>query len=161
MPFSTHGTFCWSDARKSGLIMASPTIVETCGLHIRGAPLTVGHLLESEGALGRPRLVVLSACETGIYDVERNPDEFVGVPATFMQLGAAGVLGTLWQVDDLATALLVAKFYDLHLKRGERPAAVLRQAQTWLRSATRAELIAFAREAAGARQRRAGRARRS
>jgi CHAT domain len=59
-----------------------------------------------------PRLVVLSACETGLYDTSNNPDDFVGLPATFMQLGAAGVIATLWQVDDLATALLMAKVYE-------------------------------------------------
>lgn len=147
--FSSHGTFCWSDARQSGLIMAGTTGAPHCGLDIRGTPLTVGRLLEGDAMLGRPRLVVLSACETGIYDIDRNPDEFVGLPATFMQMGAAGVLGTLWQVDDMATALLVARFYDLHLRQGIRPAAALKQAQAWLRGATRAELIAFAKGAGG------------
>jgi CHAT domain-containing protein len=87
--------------------------------------LTIGRLLERQGSLGRPQLVVLSACETGLYDIGRNPDEFVGLPATFMQVGAAGVLGSLWLVDDLATSLLMAKFYDLHLGGGglEPPSA--------------------------------------
>ena len=58
------------------------------------APLSVGRLLDTEG-LGRPRLVVLSACETGLFDINRNPDEFIGLPGTFTALGAAGVLGTL------------------------------------------------------------------
>jgi CHAT domain-containing protein len=44
--------------------------------------------------------VVLSACEIGLYDTARNADEFVGLLVTFMQLGATGVLGTLWQADD-------------------------------------------------------------
>jgi CHAT domain-containing protein len=148
--FSSHGTFCWKDARQSGLILANAEAIEHCGLSIHGAPLTVGRLLDSEGALGRPRLVVLSACETGIYDIDRNPDEFVGLPATFMQLGATGVVGTLWQVDDMATALLIAKFYDLHIGQGERPSAALGRAQAWLSRATRFELIAFAKTA-GAR----------
>jgi CHAT domain-containing protein len=147
--FSSHGTFCWSDPRQSGLIMASATDVATCGFVVRGAPLTVGRLLEGEAALGRPRLVVLSACETGIYDIDRNPDEFVGLPATFMQMGAAGVVSTLWQVDDMATALLISKFYDLHLRLGRRPAAALKLAQAWLRGATGADLIAFAMGAMG------------
>jgi CHAT domain-containing protein len=111
--------------------------------------LTVGRLLENQGSLGRPRLVVLSACETGLYDIERNPDEFVGLPATFMQVGAAGVVGSLWQVDDLATALLMAKLYDLHLGGGLEPPAALRQAQVWLRQATRADLLAYAKTAVG------------
>jgi CHAT domain len=54
--FATHGTFSWDDARQSGLYMSGPAL------------LTVGKLQETDG-LGRPRLVVLSACETGLYDI--------------------------------------------------------------------------------------------
>jgi CHAT domain-containing protein len=134
--FSSHGFFDWKDARASGLLMKD------------GQRLTVGRLLERQGALGRPRLVVLSACETGLYDTNRNPEEFVGLPATFVELGAAGVVGSLWQVDDAATALLMAKFYDLHLDEGLSPPAALRAAQIWLRASTRADLIAYGEAAA-------------
>ena len=134
--FSSHGRFDWEDARRAGLIMKD---AET---------LTIGALLDAEGSLGRPRLVVLSACETGLYDTARNADEFVGLPATFMQLGAAGVLGTLWQVDDLATSLLMAKFYDLHIAERLAPPTALNRAQAWLRTSTRDDLLAYARSAA-------------
>jgi CHAT domain-containing protein len=134
--FSSHGKFDLSDARNSGLIM-------------RGEQnLTVGRLIETEGNLGHPRLVVLSACETGLYEFWNNPEEFFGLPATLMQIGAAGVLASLWQVDDLATALLMAKFYDLHLRDGITPPAALKRAQAWLRNATKAELIDYAKAAA-------------
>jgi hypothetical protein len=131
--FSSHGFFDWSDARKAGLLMKDRE------------PLSIGALLDVEGSLGRPRLVVLSACETGLYDTNRNPDEFVGLPATFMQLGATGVLGTLWQVSDLATAFLMAKFYDLHIGEGLSPPTALKRAQSWLRQAKTADLVAYAR----------------
>ena len=134
--FSSHGFFDWSDARGSGLLMKDEQA------------LTAGRLLEEQGALGRPRLVVLSACETGLYETNRNPEEFVGLPATFMELGAAGVLGALWQVDDMATALLMAKFYDLHMGQGLSPPAALKAAQAWLRAATRADLMAYGEAAA-------------
>jgi CHAT domain-containing protein/DNA-binding transcriptional regulator YbjK len=134
--FSSHGFFDWTDARRSGLLMKD------------SRALTIGRLLEERGALGRPRLVVLSACETGLYETNRNPDEFVGLPATFMELGAAGVLGALWQVDDMATALLMAKFYDLHMVQGLSPPAALKAAQAWLRTATRGELLAYGEAAA-------------
>ena len=133
--FSSHGRFDWGNARNAGLIMKN---AET---------LTIGALLDAEGSLGRPRLVVLSACETGLYDTSRNADEFVGLPATFMQLGAAGVLGTLWQVDDLATSLLMAKFYALHLAEGLAPPTALARAQVWLRNASQQELSDYARSA--------------
>jgi CHAT domain-containing protein/tetratricopeptide (TPR) repeat protein len=134
--FASHGTFSWDDARRSGLYMSGREL------------LTVGRLLEADG-LGRPRLVVLSACETGLYDINRNPDEFIGLPGTFTALGAAGVLGTLWPVSDAATALLIAKFYDLHMDRRLLPPAALRRAQAWVRQATDAQLRAYARVAAG------------
>ena len=109
--------------------------------------LSVGRLLETDG-LGRPRLVVLSACETGLYDIESSPDEFIGLPGAFTALGAAGVLGTLWPVSDAATALLIAKFYDLHMGGRLAPPVALRRAQLWLRAATNADLEAFAKGAA-------------
>ena len=118
--FASHGAFSWEDARGSALIMHDL------------APLTVGRLLETDG-LGRPRLVVLSACETGLYDIRSSPDEFVGLPGTFIALGAAGVLGTFWPVSDAATALLIARFYELHLGEGLSPPTALRRAQAWLR----------------------------
>jgi CHAT domain-containing protein/tetratricopeptide (TPR) repeat protein len=133
--FASHGSFSWEDARQSALIMHAM------------APLSVGRLLEAEG-LGRPRLVVLSACETGLYDINRSPDEFIGLPGTFTALGAAGVLGTLWPVSDTATALLIAKFYELHMDGGLPPPTALRRAQLWLRQATNADLQGYARIAA-------------
>jgi len=51
--FSTHGTFSGVDARRSELFMKGHEIP------------TVGTLLEAQG-LGRPRLAILSACETGL-----------------------------------------------------------------------------------------------
>lgn len=134
--FSSHGTFDWANARKTALIMRGSAL------------LTVGALLAEEGRLGAPRLVALSACETGLYDIRSNPEEFVGLPATFLQLGAAGVVATLWQVDDLATALLMAKFYDLHLADKLSPPAALRRAQTWLRDASREDLMSYGRASA-------------
>jgi CHAT domain-containing protein len=134
--FASHGTFSWRDPRQSALLMH--------GLQ----RLSVGRLLDEAGGLGRPRLVVLSACETGLYDISRNPDEFIGLPGTFTALGAAGVLGTLWPVNDMATSLLIAKFYDLHLPGRLAPPTALRRAQLWLRRATNADLLAYARGAA-------------
>ena len=134
--FASHGNFDWNDVRASGLLMRHKEV------------LSIGRLLDAEGSLGHPRLVVLSACETGLYDITRNPEEFLGLPATFLQIGAAGVVSSLWPVDDLATALLVAKFYDLHMQEQLSPPKSLKAAQTWVRDATRSELLTYARDAA-------------
>jgi CHAT domain-containing protein len=134
--FASHGTFSWTDARQSALFMYGP------------ARLSVGRLLDTDG-LGHPRLVVLSACETGLSEITANPDEFIGLPGTFTALGAAGVLGTLWPVNDAATALLMAKFYELHVGAGLAPPVALNQAQAWLRQATNDDLNAYAKTASG------------
>jgi tetratricopeptide (TPR) repeat protein len=60
--FSTHGYFDWSNPSGSGLLLKG------------GEPLTVAMLLDREGNLTHPRLVVLSACETGIYDTKDAPN---------------------------------------------------------------------------------------
>jgi tetratricopeptide (TPR) repeat protein len=132
--FSSHGFFEWEEPRASGLLMAMRK------------PLTVGALMDAS-EIGAPRLAVLSACETGLYDIATTPNEFTGLPAAFIRLGAGGVLATLWPVDDLSTALLIARFYDLH--RGEKlpPAAALRSAQSWLRSVGESELKSYLRAA--------------
>jgi CHAT domain-containing protein len=133
--FASHGTFSWSDPRQSALVMHDM------------ARLSVGRLLETEG-LGRPRLVVLSACETGLFEITSNPDEFMGLPGALTALGAAGVLGTLWPVSDAATALLIARFYELHMDGRLSPPTALSRAQAWLRQATSADLEAYAKGAA-------------
>jgi CHAT domain-containing protein len=133
--FASHGTFSWDDARLSALIMHG------------NERLSVGRLLEADG-LGRPRLVVLSACETGLHDLRGIPDEFIGLPVTFTALGAAGVLSTLWPVSDAATALLMAKFYELHMGDRLPPPTALRKAQLWLRHATNVDLADYASVAA-------------
>ncbi len=101
-------------------------------------------------ALGAPRLAVLSACETGLYDIATTPNEFTGLPAAFLQLGAGGVLATLWPVSDLSTPLLMAKFYDFHRGDGLDPAAALWKAQDWLRHASGQDLKGYLQSAVDA-----------
>ena len=57
------------------------------------------------------------------------------------------MLGTLWPVSDAATALLIAKFYELHMEQRLSPPAALRQAQLWLSKATGDEIDAYSRGA--------------
>jgi CHAT domain-containing protein/tetratricopeptide (TPR) repeat protein len=128
--FATHGTFNWKSPRASALLLAE------------GDRLTIGNMLDQVG-LGRPRLVVLSACETGFYDFQHVSSEFIGLPSAFLQVGAAGVIGTLWSVDDVSTALLMMRFYELHLADQVEPATALRRAQFWLRDKTHQELRDF------------------
>ncbi len=131
--FSCHGFYNWGDAMLSGLVLA------------RRQPLTLADII-GKLDLDTARLVVMSACETGLTEFRQSPDEYVGLPAGFLQAGAPGVVSTLWAVDDLSTMLLMERFYQCHLKDEMEPAAALRQAQLWLRDVTAAELRARFRE---------------
>lgn len=130
--FATHGTFDWDDPRQSGVF--------TGGSNDK---LTLADLLESRKRIGAPRLVVLSACDTGLSDIGHNPDEFTGLPTGFLFAGAAGVVASLWQVNDISTTLLMSKFYELHRNEHQRPAQALRAAQIWLKNATLSDLLTY------------------
>ncbi len=62
----------------------------------------------------------------------------------FLAAGAAGVVSTLWSIDDFATALLMSRFYELLREDTfSDPGEALRGAQLWLRSVTWAEEEAY------------------
>jgi len=73
-------------------------------------------------------LIVLSACQTALGK-EIKGEGLVGLTRGFMYAGAQRVVASLWQVDDLATAELMKRFYRGMLKDGLRPSHALRIAQ--------------------------------
>ena len=107
-----------------------------------GETLTVSDLLAAK--LPNLRLVVLSACETGVPDPEA-PDEVVSLAAALVANGAQGVVSTLWPVEDLSTTLLMAHFYWCWRAVGVRPSRALGQAQRWQATTSDAEKIEFIR----------------
>jgi len=73
-----------------------------------------------------PRLVVLSACESGIGRIEGG-DEVQSLNRAFLYAGAGSVLASLWKVADQSTYQLMKHFYEaLHRKSA---ANALREAQ--------------------------------
>ncbi len=56
------------------------------------------------------KLVVLSACETGIGEVTTG-DDFLGLQRSFYLSGASTVISSLWQVDDNGTAVFMKTFH--------------------------------------------------
>jgi len=73
------------------------------------------------------KLVVLSACETGLGEV-RNGEGVFGLRRAFVVAGAETLLMSLWQVADEATKDLMTSYYS-RLSKGEPRAEALRQAQ--------------------------------
>lgn len=72
-------------------------------------------------------LVVLSACETGLGEVNNGEGVF-GLQRGFLGAGAGSILMSLWKVDDNATKELMIKFMGKYATGLNKPAS-LRQAQ--------------------------------
>jgi CHAT domain-containing protein/tetratricopeptide (TPR) repeat protein len=117
-----HGTFDSANPLDSALSLANDD------------RLTLRHFLDGRLNLSATRLVVLSACQTGLIDFKNVPDEMIGFPAGVLQAGVPGVVSTLWHVDDLSTAILMGFFYREHLGNGLDPASALHRAQDRLRT---------------------------
>lgn len=83
--------------------------------------------------LGHVELMVLSACQTGLGDVQ------VGNAMTSFQqsLQVAGVktsITSLWKVDDVASQQLMVRFYDNLISANMTKSEALHQAQIWFLS---------------------------
>ena len=69
-------------------------------------------------------LLVLSACETALGDVEAE----LGFAGLTVQAGVKSALASLWSVSDVGTLALMTEFYS-HLQTAESKADALRDAQ--------------------------------
>ena len=90
------------------------------------------------------RLVVLSACETALIDT-KNRSDYIGLPTGFIHAGAMGTLASLWAVNDLSTALIMVKFYEL-LQPEVRIGKALPDTQRWFKSAKTPDLVSWVEE---------------
>ena len=113
--FATHGELREQDPLSSALLLV-PEGQDDGRLEVR----------EIFGLDLNARLVVLSACETGLGQLSKG-DELVGLQRAFLYAGTPAVVTTLWKVDDRASFRLMEHFYANLDASG--PAAALRQAQ--------------------------------
>ena len=120
--FACHGLADPDDALNSAIYACAD------------APLRLGEIVDRR--LPNARLVVLSACESAVSD-QRLHDEVLNLPSAVLQAGAAGALGSLWRVNDAATAALMQRFYWLWRVGKLSPARALQTAQAWLRDPNR------------------------
>ena len=141
--FACHGEFNLREPLQSALRLAKPDLL-TLETMLKGPPSAQANPDTASTGLELPctRLVVLSACETGLVDPGDQADEYVGLPSGFIHAGVPTVVSSLWRVDDLSTALLMEEFYRRHLVERKGAAEALRGAQRWLRDLKRDELLA-------------------
>ncbi len=76
--------------------------------------------------------VVLSACETGLGRVSQG-DEIIGMNRAFLYAGARSLISSLWRISDVASAVLMKRFYR-GVAAGLEKDAALRQAQLAVKS---------------------------
>lgn len=119
--FATHGLLNSEHPELSGLVLS---LVDENGRAQDGFL----RLHEVYNLRLPAEVVVLSACQTALGKEIRG-EGLVGFTRGFMYAGARRVVASLWQVDDLATAELMKRFYGGMLKDRMRPAAALRAAQ--------------------------------
>jgi CHAT domain-containing protein len=102
--------FAGANALSSGNDDGVVTALEASGLDLRGT-----------------RLVVMSACETGVGKIT-NGHGVYGLRRALVIAGAESLVMSMWQVDDLATKELMAGYYK-KLEAGQGRSEALRTVQ--------------------------------
>ena len=128
---ATHGFFI--SPSTSTLGNSNPLL--RSGLAFAGANRRKGNddggiltALEASGLnLWGTKLVVLSACDTGLGDV-RNGEGVYGLRRSFVLAGAESLIMSLWPISDYATRELMTGYYK-NLRQGLGRGAALRQVQ--------------------------------
>lgn len=81
--------------------------------------------------LSHSYIAVLSACETSVAEDDGRSSDLGSITNAFLTAGTPSVLGTMWQVNDETTTLLMLDFYQQFLEVGAGEA--LRRAQLSIR----------------------------
>jgi CHAT domain-containing protein/Flp pilus assembly protein TadD len=111
---------------------------EASALALTDEPLTAKRISQLD--LSSYNLITLAACETAITGREKIDTEYIGLTSAFLQAGAANILSTLWQVDEIANAWFTIYFYQ-QLLAGKSPAVALNVTQRWLQTVTWQALV--------------------
>ena len=112
-------------------------------LALTDAPLTAQHIAQLN--LSSYNLITLAACETAIAGRTNITTEYVGLTSAFLHAGAANILSTLWQVDEISNAWFTIYFHQ-QLLAGRSPGVALTITQIWMKDVTWQRLINWLRE---------------
>ena len=129
--FGVHGTFASTSSEKES---------DQTRLELYGENLLVKDIMLWRSNEIRAGLVTLSACESGRNESLLG-DELMGLTRAFMYgTDTPSVIVSMWKADDLATCIVMIKFYELWLQ-GSSKARTLQQAIATLRTATRMQIL--------------------
>jgi CHAT domain-containing protein len=149
---ATHGVIDEAVPTRSAVILTQTGLPDPLQQALSNQPVYDGRLSVREIQRSwdlKAELVTLSACETALGR-GAGGEGFVGFTQALLMSGARSVCLSFWKVDDVATALLMQRFYANLL--GRRPgltapmskAEALKEAKSWLRGLRRSEVLAAA-----------------
>ena len=133
-----RGGYATPQPQSSDLFAVTPLLHS--GLALAGASRQPQHFTQGqeEGILTAEEvegldlrgteLVVLSACDTGLGNIEQGQG-VLGLQRAFHAAGARTLIASLWKLDDAATSILVEEFYTNLWKKKMSKLEALRQAQ--------------------------------
>jgi len=126
---ATHGFFLQnSEALSDNPLVRSGLALSNANLRASGTDDGILTALEASGLnLWGTKLVVLSACDTGVGEV-RDGEGVYGLRRAFVLAGAESLVMSLWQVSDYTTRQLMIGYYR-NLKQGLGRGEALRQIQ--------------------------------
>lgn len=123
---ATHGRF-GIDSRETFLVTGKQ--ISSAASKPYNEKLTMNQFYQILQTVEKPLdLLTLTACETAVG----SDRDALGIAGISIQAGAKSAIASLWQVDDQATAELIAQFYQ-NLNQGMGRAKALQAAQkSWL-----------------------------
>jgi CHAT domain-containing protein len=124
--FACHGKADLEDPFQSRLLLGGEQ--QICLKQIL-SDLPVGHV----------RCVIMGACESAVARAEVAA-EYIGLPIVFHAAGVRYVIGSLWKVNQLATAVLLSTYFRLLGPGCDSIPAAWNAAQRALKSMTREEV---------------------
>jgi len=113
---ATHGFYIKSNKiinpmLKSGIALTGANIGAN-----KHKPIGIITALKLSGInLQNTNLVVLSACETGVIDINSN-SSISALNTAFLSAGSSNVISTLWEISDRETIHFMKIFYENYLK---------------------------------------------
>lgn len=137
-PFIAHttiqGTTMVDPLSRCGLVFASANLAYSGHGSLIPPGIEDGILTAKEISLldlSNTKLLVLSACETGLGEL--TDAGVFGLQRAFKQAGVETIVMSLWKVDDEYTQKMMSKFYELWLS-GQDKRTAFYNAQKYIRS---------------------------